>query len=91
MAMYLAGIPIFTIMLLGCWSSDAFLRYIRKQVQEFSSGISAKMIQNEEFFTIPLTSPDDPQTCHHPLNLAAQNKSGINFKNAIRPLVSVVH
>jgi len=25
MAMYLAGVPIFTIMLLGCWSSNAFL------------------------------------------------------------------
>jgi len=23
MAMYLAGVPVFTIMLLGCWSSDA--------------------------------------------------------------------
>jgi hypothetical protein len=25
MAMYLAGVPVFTIMLLGFWSSDAFL------------------------------------------------------------------
>jgi hypothetical protein len=33
MAMYLSGIPIYTIMLLGRWSSDAFLRYIRKQVK----------------------------------------------------------
>jgi len=37
MAMYLAGVPVFTIMLLGRWSSDAFLRYIRKEVQEFIS------------------------------------------------------
>jgi hypothetical protein len=36
MAMYLNGIPVYTIMLLGRWSSDAFLRYIRKQVTEFS-------------------------------------------------------
>ena len=28
MAMYLNGIPVFTIMLLGRWSSDAFLCYI---------------------------------------------------------------
>jgi len=46
MAMYLAGVPVFTIMLLGRWSSNAFLRYIRKQVKEFSRGISAKMIIN---------------------------------------------
>jgi len=25
-AMYLNGVPVYTIMLLGCWSSDAFLR-----------------------------------------------------------------
>jgi hypothetical protein len=53
MAMYLAHVPVFTVMLLGHWSSDAFLRYIRKQVKEFSSGISSKMIQQEHFFTIP--------------------------------------
>ena len=29
MAMYLDEVPIYTIMLLGCWSSNAFLRYIR--------------------------------------------------------------
>jgi hypothetical protein len=52
MAMYLGGVPVFTIMLLGRWSSDAFLRYIRKQVQECSSGMSQKMIANERFFTI---------------------------------------
>ncbi len=34
MAMYLAGVPIFTIVLLGRWSSDAFMRYIHKQVRE---------------------------------------------------------
>jgi hypothetical protein len=56
MAMYLVGIPVFTIMLLGRWSSDAFLWYIRKQVQEFSSGIGTKIKQNKEFFTNPLTS-----------------------------------
>ncbi len=45
MAMYLAGVPIFSIMLIGCWSSLAFLKYIRKQVREFSHGISSKMIE----------------------------------------------
>ena len=35
MAMYLAGVPVFSIMLIGRWSSTAFLKYIRKQVQEF--------------------------------------------------------
>jgi hypothetical protein len=59
MAMYLAGVPVFTIMMLGRWSSDAFLRYNRKQVKEFSTGISTKMIQNENFFTVPPASNED--------------------------------
>jgi hypothetical protein len=59
MAMYLAGVPVFTIMLLDRWSSDAFLHYIRKQVQEFSKGISQKMISNERFFTLS-SSPSLP-------------------------------
>jgi hypothetical protein len=53
MAMYLAGIPVYTIMLIGRWSSDAFLCYIRRQVQEFSAGVSKRMILSEDFFTIP--------------------------------------
>ena len=41
MAMYLNGVPMYTIILLGRWSSDAFLRYIRKQVESFGSGVSS--------------------------------------------------
>ena len=33
MAMYLDEVPVYTIMLNGRWSSDAFLLYIRKQVE----------------------------------------------------------
>ncbi len=49
MAMYLSGVPIFLIMLIGRWSSTAFLKYIRKQVQEFLHGISLKMIKVQSF------------------------------------------
>jgi len=49
MAMYLARVPVFLIMLIGKWSSTAFLKYIRKQVQEFSQGISSKMIEVQSF------------------------------------------
>jgi len=65
MAMYLAGVPIFTIMLIGRWSSDAFMRYIRKQVKEFSEGISSKMIHHEQFFTIPSEKPSDLSCSNH--------------------------
>jgi len=45
-------------MLIGRWSSLAFLKYIRKQVQEFSFGISSKMIEVQTFKHInnPLTT-----------------------------------
>ncbi|MFN9981363.1 MAG: hypothetical protein ACK53Y_15670, partial [bacterium] len=68
-AMYLAHVPVFTILLLGRWLSDAFLRYIRKQVKEFSNGFSSKMIQHEHFFTIPSSSSKDPRVSNNPLNL----------------------
>ena len=44
MEMYLAGVPVYTIMLIGRWSSDAFLRYIRKQVEQFSKHVAKQMI-----------------------------------------------
>jgi hypothetical protein len=62
MAMYLNGIPVYTIMLLGRWSSDAFLRYIRKQVTEFSKGVTQKMIQRPVYFHVSHAGREDPRT-----------------------------
>ena len=45
MAMYLGECPVYTIMLIGRWSSDAFLRYIRKQVEQFSHNVSKRMLR----------------------------------------------
>ena len=44
MEMYLGEIPVYTIMLIGRWSSDAFLCYIRKQVEQFLRNVSKKML-----------------------------------------------
>jgi len=52
MAMYL-DIFVYTIMIIGCWSSDAFLRYIRKQVEQFSQNVSARMIKYQHFSHVP--------------------------------------
>ena len=62
MAMYLNKIPVYTIMLLGRWSSDAFLRYIRKNVTEFSNKVSRMMIQNPTYHNIQAPSREDPRT-----------------------------
>jgi hypothetical protein len=40
-------------MLIGRWSSDAFMQYIRKQVLAASHGISQKMLTFKDFFTVP--------------------------------------
>ena len=64
MSMFLDNVPVFLIMLVGRWSSDAFLKYIRKQVLESSRGISKRMIKNDLFFTLPdmQSSSQDPRT-----------------------------
>mmetsp|Transcript_4792 Transcript_4792/g.6205 ORF Transcript_4792/g.6205 Transcript_4792/m.6205 type:complete len:400 (+) Transcript_4792:13-1212(+) len=64
MAMYLAGIQVYTIQLTGRWLSDAFLRYIRKQVLQFSENISDRMVDQEKFLHIPeyaISSPSKNQ------------------------------
>jgi hypothetical protein len=75
MAMYLNDVPVYTIMLVGRWSSDAFLKYIRRQVQQFSTGVSARMIKTSHFFTVPDTSNvmHDPRTPNNRHSLAKQN------------------
>ena len=57
MAMYLAGAPTFTIMMIGRWSSDAFLRYIRNQVEQFTHNISNSMLRHECYFITPDFQP----------------------------------
>jgi hypothetical protein len=60
MAMYLAGTPIFLIMLIGHWSSTAFLKYIQKQVQEFLHRISSKMIEIQSFKHVQNSTATNP-------------------------------
>ena len=49
MAMYLNGVPPYTIMLIGRWKSMCFLKYIRKQVDMFSMDVSRRMLLNPRF------------------------------------------
>jgi hypothetical protein len=53
MGMFLAGTPVYTIMLMGHWSSDVFMRYLRQHVLSLSHGIATKMLPFEEFYTVP--------------------------------------
>ena len=56
MMMYLAREQVYTIMLVGRWSSDAFLAYIEKQVKEFTKGVSSRMLQSDTFYNVPLAN-----------------------------------
>lgn len=56
MMMYLAKEPVYTIMLVGRWSSDAFLSYIEKQIKEFTRGVSSRMLERDVFYNVPLAS-----------------------------------
>jgi hypothetical protein len=86
MAMYLASVPVYTIMLIGRWSSDALLRYIRRQVQEFSSGVAARMIISSDYFTIPdVASREDPRASQQHLNFAPRNQTGLGAQTFTAP------
>jgi hypothetical protein len=49
MALFLAGEPTSKIMILGRWSSDAFMMYIRPNVQQWTSGMSKDMIRTNDY------------------------------------------
>jgi hypothetical protein len=57
--------PVAKIMILGRWSSDAFLDYIRPQVLEWTNQLSGDMIRNDSFFdaadSSKKASPSDPR------------------------------
>lgn len=79
MAMYLAHVPVYTIMIVGRWSSDAFLRYIRKQVEMFSHNVSCRMLEHEHFFTTPdFTSRDtsEPDNFATTVNMGGVGSQG---------------
>ena len=52
MAMFLAGISTVILRRIGRWSSEAFLEYIREQVESFTYGVAQRMLSYEHFFTL---------------------------------------
>jgi hypothetical protein len=79
MAMYLGGAPVFAIQMIGRWSSDSFMKYIRKQIEEFTYGISQQMLTMQDFRHVPNNAPtSSPQRTEYggsaSLMLLASNK-----------------
>ena len=69
MQMFLGECQVYVIMMIGRWSSDAFLRYIRKQVEQFSHNVSRRILRFEFFRHVPdyepRTSRLDPRQGNH--------------------------
>ena len=57
MAMFLSGTSTVIIRRVGRWSSEAFLEYIREQVEDFTAGVSTKMIRFENFNNLQMRIP----------------------------------
>jgi hypothetical protein len=88
MAMYLGECPILMIMLIRCWSSDAFLRYIRKQVMEFIQNVAKRMLLCRNFRHIPdihmRIQQDNPCIRNHPDNAETRRNIGGNSHHCVR-------
>ena len=88
MAMYLGECPVYTIMMIGRWSSDAFLRYIRKQVEQFSHNVSSRMLRFEMHRHIPDLAPRishlDPRQRNHPDNAETRRNIGGNLARRVQ-------
>jgi hypothetical protein len=68
-------------MLIGRWSSDAFLPYIRKQVKQFSQNVAKHMLTFRSFQTIPGIAPQvvsnkDSQKPNHCNNAKTKRNIG---------------
>eukprot|EP00957_Ditylum_brightwellii_P127090 9689031-Ditylum_brightwellii.AAC.1 len=59
-------------MVIERWPSNTFLRYIRKQVEQFSNNMSKRMLKFQHHCHIPEMTPmisnEDPRQRNHPCN-----------------------
>jgi hypothetical protein len=80
MVMFLSDCSVCQIMMIGHWSSDAFLRYIHKQVKQFSHNISKQMTsmfhRHIPTYTTPAVSHLDPRQRNNPNNAETRRNVG---------------
>ncbi len=79
-AMYLGKCPVYTIMLIGWWSSNAFLHYICKQVMQFSHNVSEQMLRFKNYQHVPNYNhrivANDPRVRNDPNNAETRRNIG---------------
>jgi hypothetical protein len=69
MPLFLANESVVKIMILGCWSSTAFMRYIHSEVMEWQAGLSQSMLKQLDFHHIVLTDSFNHTSLNPPLQL----------------------
>ena len=79
MSLFLGGVQTFSIMMIGRWSSDAFLKYIRKQVEQFTHNSSKQM-----------ASSSDIRTRNERNNFATVRHNGVPNANSRQPFALVL-
>ena len=86
--MHLGECPVYTIIMIGRWSSDSFLRYIWKQVEQFSHNVSSRMLRFEMHRHIPDMAPQishlNPWQRNHPGNAETRTHAGSNLARCVR-------
>ena len=86
--MYLGECPVYTIMMIGRWSSDAFLKYIRKQVEKFSHNVSTRMLKFEMHNHLPGVDPRishmDPRQRNHKDNAETRRNVGGDLSRRVQ-------
>ena len=93
MAMTLDKVPLYVITMIGSWSIDVFLKYTRKQVEQFRHNVTQRMIKNLMSRHIPEIEPRvsylDPRQRNHPDNAETRrNVDGNLSRRVILPPLS---
>ena len=73
--MFLAGISVIIIQRVGRWSSEAFLEYIRDQVESFTLNVSRDMLRFENFINLNTEEQSRPSSDIEELE-STQNENG---------------
>ena len=93
MSLFLGGVQTFSIMMIGRWSYDAFLKYIRKQVEQSTHNSSKWILEFESFFTtpnfFPMASSSDTRTRNNRNNFATVRHDGVQNANSRQPFALV--
>jgi hypothetical protein len=84
MAMFLGNCSVCLIMMIGHWSSDTFLQYIQKQVEQFSHNVSQRMTKQMfhghiPTYTTPSVSHLDSRQRNNPNDAETRRNMGGNM------------